>query len=60
MTININYSKKSKKTSDNLVLFTDEDFKLKNLRKYLSTPEFSYINELLKNNDKKKNYLFLK
>ena len=54
MSIKINYNKKNKKTSNNLVLFTDENFKVNNLKKYLSSKEFSYIDDLLKNNDKKK------
>ena len=49
MSININYSKKIKKTLNSLVLFTGEKFKINNLKKYLSTSEFSYINDLLKN-----------
>ena len=57
MSIKINYSKKSIKTSNNLVLFTDENFKVNNLKKYLSTSEFLYINDLLKNNDTKKRLL---
>ena len=54
MSININYSKKIKKTLNSLVLFTGEKFKINNLKKYLSTSEFSYINDLLKNNEAKK------
>ena len=57
MSIKINYSKKIKKTLNNLVLFTGEKFKINNLKKYLSTSEFSYINDLLKNNEAKKKLL---
>ena len=57
MSIKINYSKKIKKTLNNLVLFTGEKFKINNLKKYLSTSEFSYINDLLKNNQAKKKLL---
>tara|TARA_B100001741_G_C16540765_1_gene594220 strand:+ start:307 stop:1764 length:1458 start_codon:yes stop_codon:yes gene_type:complete len=56
MTIQINYkSKSSKKNSNNLILFTDEKFNTRHLKKYLSISEFSYINDLLKISDLKKN-----
>jgi len=56
MTIKINYSNKlSSKSSTNLVLFTDEKFNISNLKKYVSNLEFSYINDLLKTSDFKKN-----
>ena len=59
MTIKINYLNKSiNKISANLILFTDEKFNIKNLKKYISNAEFSYINDLLKNADLKKNILF--
>jgi len=58
MSIKINYSNKvSSKSSANLVLFVDEKFNINGLRKYLSNSEFSYINDLLKNSDFKKNLL---
>ena len=57
MSIKINYLKKSKKTLNNLVLFTGENFRVNNLKKYLSTSESSYISDLLKNNDTKKKLL---
>ena len=58
MSIKINYLKKTySKTSANLVLFTDEKYKINGLKKYLSNSEFSYINDLLKTNDLKKNLL---
>ena len=44
--------------SANLVLFSDEKFSLNNLKKFLSNSEFSYINDLLKTSDLKKNLLF--
>ena len=56
MSIKINYSNKAaNKSSANLVLFTDEKFSINSLKKYLSNSEFSYINDLLKTNDPKKN-----
>ena len=59
MSIKINYSNKvSDKSSGNLVLFADEKFNINGLKKYLSNSEFSYINDLLKNSDLKKNLIF--
>ena len=59
MTIKINHSNKlSGKTSANLVLFTNENFNISNLKRYISNSEFSYINDLLKNSDLKKNQLY--
>ena len=56
MAVKINYSKKTKeKTSSNLVLFTDEKFNLSGIKKFLSSTEFTYINDLLKTSDHKKN-----
>ena len=56
MSVKINYSKKqTTKFSGNLVLFTDEKFSINAQKKHLSNSEFSYINDLLKTNDVKKN-----
>ena len=56
MSITLNYSKKtSSATSSNLVLFSDEKYSLDGLKKYISNNEFSYINDLLKTIDLKKN-----
>ena len=56
MSIKINYSNKaSMQSSVNLALFADEKFNIKSLKKHLSNSEFSYINDLLKTNDLKKN-----
>ena len=56
MSIKIIYSNKAiNKSSANLVLFADEKFSSKGLKKYLSNSEFSYIGDLLKNSDLKKN-----
>ena len=58
MTIKINLKKTiSKKTSSNLVLFVDEKFNTKPIKKYVSNFEFSYITDLLKSNDLSKNML---
>ena len=56
MSIKINYSNKANsKPGANLILFSNERFNTNGLKKYLSNFEFSYINDLLKNNDLKKN-----
>ena len=55
MTVQINYkNSNSKKSSSNLVLFVDEKFNISGLKKHFSNSEFSYISDLLKNNDLKK------
>ena len=56
MSIKINYLKKTvASSSTNLVLFSNEKFNISGLKKYLSNSEFSYINDLLKTSDLKKN-----
>ena len=56
MTIKINYSNKEiSKSSANHVLFADEKFSTNALKKYLSNSEYSYISDLLKTSDIKKN-----
>ena len=56
MSVKITYKKTNfKKQQANLVLFTNEKFSTTNLKKYLSISEFSYINDLLKTSDLKKN-----
>ncbi len=58
MSVKINYLKnKINNFSSNIVLFSNEKFNLNSLKKYLSSTEFSYINDLLKNEDLKKNLL---
>ena len=60
MSIKINYlSKSNNKNSANLVLFSNENFKISGLKKYLTNSEYSYIDDLLKTSDLKKIYLFL-
>jgi leucyl aminopeptidase len=56
MSIKINYSNKILgKSLGNLVLFVDDKFNANTFKKYISNSEFSYINDLLKTNDLKKN-----
>src|SRR6056300_1412971 len=58
MTIQINYKTSySKKVSSNLVLFVDEKFNISRLKEYILNSEFSYISDLLKNSDLKKDLL---
>ena len=59
MSIQINYKKNSfKPNSTNLILFVDENFSINGLKKYISTSEYSYISDLLKTSDLKKDILF--
>ena len=59
MSIKINYSNKIiSKPSINQVMFVEENFSISGIKKHLSNTEFSYINDLLKKSDLKKNLLF--
>ena len=59
MSVKINYLiKKNLKSSNNLIFFTDEKYKITNLKKFLSNFEFNYISDLLKTSDQKKNINF--
>jgi leucyl aminopeptidase len=61
MTVQINYkNSNSKKISSNIVLFVDEKFNFNRLTKYISNSELSYISDLLKNSDLKKDILVFK
>ena len=56
MTIKISYiNKPASKTSSNTILFVDEKFSLGNIKRYVSNSEYSYINDLVKTIDLKKN-----
>ena len=58
MSIRINYKNSAtKKTSANLILFADENFDISGLKNCILKHEFSYISDLLKTNDLKKNLL---
>ena len=58
MTVQINYKNtSSKKNLTNLILFVDENFNIRGIKKYISNSEFSYISDLLKNSDLKKDLL---
>jgi len=57
MSIQFNFTKKDAKSSGNVVLFVNEKFECSNIKKYISTFEFSYINDLLKTGNLKKNIL---
>ena len=59
MSIKINYfNKLNNKTSANFVLFADEKFNIDSLKNHITNSEFSYISDLLKNADSKKDILF--
>jgi leucyl aminopeptidase len=59
MAVQINYKTNDlKKNTTNLVLFVDENFNITSLKKYITNTEFSYISDLLKNSDLKKDLLF--
>ena len=60
MTVQIYYKNREKKITSNLVLFVGEKFNITSLNKHISKDEFSYISDLLKTSDKKKNSFFLK
>ena len=59
MPIKINYIKSINKNWSNLVFFTNEKFNINAIKNKFTNLEFKYINELLKNIDKNKNYYFL-
>ena len=59
MSIQINYkNSNSQKSLANLILFTDENFNISSLKKHFLNEEFSYISDLLKTSDLKKDLLF--
>ena len=59
MAVQINYKSSSSKNNPlNLVLFVDEKFNISGLKKHISNSEFSYISDLLKTSDLKKDLLF--
>tara|TARA_B100001173_G_scaffold142566_1_gene123750 strand:- start:4527 stop:5984 length:1458 start_codon:yes stop_codon:yes gene_type:complete len=56
MPIQINYkSSDFKKITNNLIVFADEKFDVRPLKKYISSSELSYIADLLKNSDLSRN-----
>ena len=58
MSIKISFKKStSRKNSTNLVLFVDEKFSLRQVKKYISGQELSYISDLLKKYDLSKKLL---
>ena len=58
MTVQIYYKNKgSKKISGNLILFVNEIFDIKSLKNDISISEITYVSELLKTSDLKKNIL---
>ena len=58
MTVKINYKISGpKKFLSNLVLFVDEKFNISGLKKHTTNNEFSYISDLIRNSDLKKDLL---
>ena len=58
MNIQINYKKTLKiKGNSNYIIFTDEKFNINSFKNTLSKSELSFISELLKNSDTKKDFL---
>ena len=55
MSIKINYTQKKVTKFAKPSFFANDKFNINSLRKYLSNLEFSYINDLLKTSDLKKN-----
>ena len=61
MSIKINHLNKSTyKSMANLIFFVDESFNMSGLKKIISNNEFSYISDILKSSDLKKNLLSFK
>ena len=55
MAVKINYiNNTSNKLSANIILFSDDKYKINNLKKHLSESGFYYINDLIKNKRFKK------
>ena len=55
MNIKINFKKQVfNKSSENLILFVDENFNISSLKKNISNFDYSYISDLLKTRDPKK------
>ena len=55
MNIKINFKKQVfNKSSENLILFVDENFNISSLKKNISNSDYSYISDLLKTRDSKK------
>ena len=56
MTVQIYYKNKfTNKDISNQVLFIDEKFNISTLKKHILSSEYSYISDLVKTKDKKKN-----
>ena len=54
MSVQISYKRNTlKKSSENHVLFVNDTFNTSNLKRYISSKEYSYVSDLLNINDKK-------
>ena len=54
MSIQVSYTKSTIKPLGNVVFFVDEKFNSKSFKKFTTSAELSYINDLLKSCDLKK------
>ena len=55
MTVQINYKgNSSNQSSPNLILFVDEKYNISGIKKYIASSEYSFISDLLKSNDIKR------
>ena len=58
MNIKINFKKQVlNKSSENLILFVDENFNISSLKKSIPSSDYSYVNDLLKTSDFKEKIL---
>ena len=58
MTVHISYKNKfNNKVADNLIFFVNENFDISNTKKNLSSLEFVFISEMIKENDSNKQIL---
>jgi len=58
MTVQINYKGiLSKQNSSNLVLFVEEKHNISSIKKYITSSEYAFILDLLKNKDLKREIL---
>ena len=57
MSIQVSYTKSTIKPSGNVAFFVDEKFNSKSFKKFTTSAELSYINDLLKSCDLKKRIL---
>ena len=58
MSVKINYkSSSAKKKITNSILFVDEKYNITKIKKYISSPEYSFLADLIKTKDLKKSII---